>query len=247
MLRMKIKDTVDVNTLLISGGIFSKIANTTDQPFEWLTSEDALILDNNYYLGHSGEKKISPYLRNLIQLEKDEKIDDYLSSLANYLILRFKDKWNKVHKAYIESDYKPLNNYDMDELRTPNLKDTEIIDIDRDNEEKQKTDLTTSTDTDNSADVYGFNSQNPVPSAKATGNNDTTVTGELDDNKVVSHGEEKGSRDTSHTGTETLHREGNIGVTTSQQMLQSELELRKYNFYEEIMKDVDSVLTLSVY
>lgn len=45
----------------------------------------------------------------------------------------------------------------------------------------------------------------------------------------------------------TLTREGNIGVTTSQQMIESELELRKKNLYDIIFKDMDKVLTLRIY
>lgn len=44
-----------------------------------------------------------------------------------------------------------------------------------------------------------------------------------------------------------LTRSGNIGVTTSQQMLESELNIRSYRFFEHIFSDIDSMLTLSVY
>lgn len=44
-----------------------------------------------------------------------------------------------------------------------------------------------------------------------------------------------------------LTRKGNIGVTTSQQMVQSEYDLRKWLFFEEVMLDVDKLLTLSIY
>ena len=45
----------------------------------------------------------------------------------------------------------------------------------------------------------------------------------------------------------TLTRSGNIGVTTSQQMLESEIELRKWNFFERVYNDIDYVLCLSIY
>lgn len=44
-----------------------------------------------------------------------------------------------------------------------------------------------------------------------------------------------------------LTRSGNIGVTTSQQMLQSEIELRKWVFYQSVFDDIDSILTLKIY
>lgn len=45
----------------------------------------------------------------------------------------------------------------------------------------------------------------------------------------------------------SLHRHGNIGVTTSQRMIESELVLRKKNFFEIVFSDIDRLLTLSIY
>lgn len=52
-----------------------------------------------------------------------------------------------------------------------------------------------------------------------------------------------------HNGnsTRTLTRSGNIGVTTSAQMISGEIELWKWNFYESVFADVDKILTLGVY
>lgn len=48
--------------------------------------------------------------------------------------------------------------------------------------------------------------------------------------------------------TRTNKTTGNIGVTTSQQMMQSEVDFwNVYNFREQVMKDVDKLLTLSIY
>ena len=44
-----------------------------------------------------------------------------------------------------------------------------------------------------------------------------------------------------------LTRSGNIGVTTTQQMLTSEIELRKWLYYNSVFNDIDSILTLSIY
>lgn len=47
--------------------------------------------------------------------------------------------------------------------------------------------------------------------------------------------------------THSLTRSGNIGVTTTQQMLQQEIELRRWNYFYNVMADIDALLTLSVY
>lgn len=79
------------------------------------------------------------------------------------------------------------------------------------------------TDMNTSNKVYGFNSPTAIPSS------DQNMSG----SKL--------------TNTTELTRSGNIGVTTSQQMLESEIKLRKWNFIDEIMRDVDSVLCLNIY
>ena len=55
------------------------------------------------------------------------------------------------------------------------------------------------------------------------------------------------SRTSTHTGTEKLQRAGNIGVTLSQQMLESEFKVRQYDFYKELYNDIDSVMCLMIY
>lgn len=56
-----------------------------------------------------------------------------------------------------------------------------------------------------------------------------------------------GTNSESHVTERELTRSGNIGVTTSAQMIQENLELWKWNFFETIMNDVDMFLTVSVY
>ena len=44
-----------------------------------------------------------------------------------------------------------------------------------------------------------------------------------------------------------LRRSGNIGVTTSQMMAESEIKLWQWLFFEEVFKDIDNIFTLSTY
>lgn len=94
--------------------------------------------------------------------------------------------------------------------------------------EKRTPNLTTSGNGSSDADasIYGFNSTEPNDSSK-------------------SHGESESSQ--TITGTDETERTGNIGVTTSQQMLESEFEVRKYDFFKEMFKDIDSILCLKCY
>lgn len=84
------------------------------------------------------------------------------------------------------------------------------------------------TDSGSNGDVSAFNEDTFNPSTKTT--TKTTETG-TDRNA--------GSKDTT--------RSGNIGVTTSQQMLESEIEIRQKNFYTMMYNDIDSILCLKTY
>ena len=91
--------------------------------------------------------------------------------------------------------------------------------------------------------VYGFNSSQAVPTGEqsqgTTGTNTITNTGTVTD---ADSGEDTQTRNY------RLTRTGNIGVTTSQQMLESERKLWLWNFFRDIVfPDVDRILTLRIY
>ena len=92
-------------------------------------------------------------------------------------------------------------------------------------EENQKTDINVDTDEDRAN--FGFNTESVdgVPVAK---------------NGIGQH--TTGDFDKNHR---KLTRSGNIGVTTSQQMIESEIELRRYNIINQIYNDIDNVICLA--
>lgn len=50
------------------------------------------------------------------------------------------------------------------------------------------------------------------------------------------------------TGSHSLSRYGNIGVTTSEQMAQSQIELwQVFDFFQIVFKDIDSIMLLDIY
>ena len=85
--------------------------------------------------------------------------------------------------------------------------------------------------------LYGFNSATEVPVSAS--DSEVTSEGKYADN--YSYGVDK------ETGTRTLTRHGNIGVTTSQMMAQSELDLRKFDFLQYVYKCFEEVLFSKVY
>lgn len=93
--------------------------------------------------------------------------------------------------------------------------------------ETENTQLKTEANVSNANSIYAFNDRDATPTSES--NSKTSTNALLNDN------------------VRELTRKGNIGVTTSQQMINSELELREYNFIETIYSDIDSILTLKIY
>lgn len=134
---------------------------------------------------------------------------------------------SRVYEAYT-TEYKPLDNYSMveDMDYTPKAQQTVK------SSNKSKTDTTTD------VGVYGFNSTVAVPSSTT----DSNTTQLKNDNEMETTTSYDGEKDNTHT-----ERSGNIGVTTSQQMLESEIKLRKLEILELIFQGLDEVICQSVY
>lgn len=107
-----------------------------------------------------------------------------------------------------------------------NISYNPIHNYDMNEEEHVNTDMTV--ESDNTHSIQGFNSTTFKPENQDDG--EVNTTGDAEDNY------------------RTLERSGNIGVTTSQQMLISEIELRDNNIViKRLLEDVASILLLGVY
>lgn len=85
---------------------------------------------------------------------------------------------------------------------------------------------------------------------KSTAESTGKSTGYNSGSLVVTDGAESSANTdtlTEHMSAHTGRLHGNIGVTTSQQMLQSEIDLRKYNWYNEVAKEFANTFTLGVW
>ena len=254
-----------------NGGIFSAMSATA--PWAGVVSADTL--DVAYFGLRSGDKPPSPLVMKLsedgdpLTAEAREKLADIILDLNTP---NFSRLW-----ATLSAQYNPISNYDMtesesethataygktqqrtdnlshghtaSETRTPNLTTT-----DAGTESATRTPNVTETRTPNTTEnqttgIYGFNSSNASNSDTAqkteTGTETRGTTGTDTDTGTVTTSDS--GRDTT-TVTRTLTRSGNIGVTTSQQMLQSERELWAWNFFNDVVfPAVDHVLTLPIY
>lgn len=279
MRRLRIKDLFRNPTLVYNCGIFKFLYDydsnlTTPLLYRFIKSDNYASIDEDYLWNHSAEKCVSPFLERYIKFECESNGWDYyallngeftdtqLTSLLNQLFdfangdtyimeiieNRFASKWNKIWDA-INTAYNPLENYSMEEKRTPDItKETTFDTTDERTPDLTKTtNGTGSTTTDSETGIYGFNSSDSNPSGTIDGNQTDTITDRTETETGTDTSTKTGTITDTETGTDTIERSGNIGVTTSQQMLQSEIEIRQYDFFQGIYKDIDSILCLKSY
>lgn len=136
--------------------------------------------------------------------------------------------WDRVYRAS-QAEYNPIENYDRNELET-------ITGA----ESHSGTDTTTISGTGSGSDntsVAGFDSPTLVP------RDSTTFSNTNSGSEAMAHGERI---DDTHTRTGRIH--GNIGVTTSQQMLEQEMQIAgKLNIYNYIVNEFKQRFCITVY
>ena len=194
-----------------------------DPPWKDVISSVELNLE--YFGNISGSKGISPLVSKMLT---DGILEDSSrQALALLISSKFKVNWMRLWNAEV-AVYDPVHNYDMHEegTRTGNNRN-----------ESHSTDETQHGRSNTSRySHYGFNSQSSNPSDE-----DVTTEGgttNLNRNGSVDYTIDEGT---------TLHRYGNIGVTTNQQMIEAERSIRMWNYFNSVYKDIDSVLAIRIY
>lgn len=233
---------------------------------EFYSSE---VLDFLYFNIHSKYKILSKSIEEIVN-------NDFYSLLISLINNSFAFKWTQLLNSLNNSNYNPIENYSMEEIRTPNLVNETTANTTNNNTITDTNTLsnniannTKSTLSSNISDTINNDVENKTsafdnityqPNTKTTNNttssqettsnsnqestNSQTQTINNTQNQDLSRNE---SMTTTNKGTETLTRKGNIGVTTTQQMIEQELELRKNNLIDIMFNDIDSLLTIDLY
>lgn len=162
------------------------------------------------------------------------------------------DKWVKA----LSIDYNPLENYDRietwNETNKNNGSKTDVVkssiaasDTTRSNGEISDS---TSSDTDNVRSAYNSNQYEPHDASRSSGSSNSNSMNNTTSTSNVSNGSD--SETITSDNSENVHNgriHGNIGVTTSQMMLQSELDIAKFNLIEQITDLFVSEFCILVY
>lgn len=159
-------------------------------------------------------------------------------------------KWERTFKKWIDAlntEYDPLYNYDRHEEwederhNKQDGKDTN--DLTTTNDLKTATNTNASTETERSA--FDSSAYQPLTKETISGDEDDNYT--KDTGTVKNTGDVKRENQEDETGKHVGRMYGNIGVTTSQQMLEAELEIAKWNIYEHIADIFLSEFTIPLY
>lgn len=180
----------------------------------------------------------------LRHFDEGEGISDTdVSTLATLIYSHFQAQWTHLYNDMIAT-YDPIENYNSTETVT----ESREIGTSNTRTEERATSDTETTDRDmstsSSGNVYGFNSTNATPSnsGSSSGTEDTSVTNIGTADASVT---DIGTHDEDNSITRT--RSGNIGVTTSAQMIQGDIDVWRWNYMDGVMRDIANFISLKIY
>ena len=174
----------------------------------------------------------------------------YLKNRITIWSNKYQTNWKKLYDTTV-LEYNPIENYDRMEDWTDT--DDETSTSARDNT-RNTTNTVKSTSTNEVINSVNVTDQNTafnaglVDHAKQITDGDTTENGSITNTETGKDTENEnvnGGRTGRHTRVGRAH--GNIGVTTSQQMIQSERDLVVFNIYDVIAESFIENFCLMVY
>lgn len=230
-------ETLTLNSVYpewVTKGIFSYL-NALEVP--WKNDVSGNQLDIIYHGSRSGNKIIGSLIENY--LDNNTVSDDNKIIIAQAIYTIYIKNWNALYKT-LSLEYNPIENYSMTE--TENVQDTHKGTLESNGNNTNTYTETTIVDNTSNNQLWGFNSTDSVNSDKQTGDTTRDVESTMDSTHKNTDRETKDI-----TSDRTLKRSGNIGVTTSQQMIESERQLWLWNFFESVFSDIDKILVLKIY
>lgn len=217
--------------------IFTRIMTAHEVPWNEDESITGALLDFEYINNQSGDKIVSPAVEKA--LSSGQLSDTSFNTLCDVAWMMYNKRWARLWEI-LTAEFNPIENYSMTDTHTFEHGKIET-NSGTDTTRRTGTDTVTHTG-DNENEVSAFNSSTYEDAAKVTQNTTDLDTRNMDDSLVHGHVVTNSGVDTERTT-----RSGNIGVTTSQQMAQSSIDLWKWNYFYDIFRDVDSIFTLTTY
>ena len=190
--------------------------------------------------GIDKDNLVSDIMRNSGDLYPYHQVPEYLTKNITFWFSRRLFDFERMYEA-LRVEYSPIENYDRKENTTRNYENSGT--------DKESTTLgstTTSTnigsnDNENKVSAYNESDYSNREKDIQSYNSTLTNTGSGTDTTQTEYGLKRKE-------VEDIRVHGNIGVTTSQQMIESEMELRaKYDIYKIISREFEREFLVQVY
>lgn len=209
--------------------------------YRWLNAEDIDLFDAFKSLPEGIDKET---LVNLILTEGGEFEPLYAdANMMKGQIELFVSQHMRTFTKWVKAlsiEYNPIENYDRMEDWTDVNHNIESSTGNSSSNSSGNSNGNNTNNTNNSVSAFDDNSMSPHDSSITSSNSSANSSASSSSNSITN-----GSSDGNSTHTGRTH--GNIGVTTSQQMLQSELDIARFNIYQHICDLFIDELLLAVY
>ena len=189
---------------------------------DWFTSDFAQATDLEYVMQHAGSRIISNFVIRMYEFQKKMTPSDPESTIITTTLMNIA---YVLYNKYFENWKRVYDAMFADYNPIQNYDSTE--EITRSGDDK----VSINTDNKQTSKVSAFN------------------TATLQDNQEVSNSglAVNNYSKTDYNSKVKTTKYGNIGITSSQDMINQEIELRKHNFVELIMTDVDNIFVSDLY
>ena len=202
-----------------------------------------------------GNKLTSQLVEGFVFDDLGVLTNDSLNFLSDIILQKYKSKWDKL-KRINSIDYDPIHNY-LDEWNdsssgiennSSNISKNSNISNTRTDDLSETS--STSSNQNNNNSVFAFNSETAVPTdtSSGTSGDNTTI---ANTGTVTVSGSEYHSdaitEENSNSKTRNGRHSGNIGNITTQQFIREEISTWKWNFVNEVIRDVINEIALPIY
>lgn len=157
---------------------------------------------------------------SLLLITDDDKVLDHIKGgvmQSNFY------KWDKLYDT-LNIEYNPIWNVDGEEVTTV--------------EYGEHTTSNTIGKRNANTVEQGYTFPYDLDNKTQTAENNITVTSDAVNDSSVSN---------QHTDRTTLHRQGNIGVTSTQHLINEERQVALFSFWEVVYKDIIDAITIAYY
>lgn len=179
------------------------------------------------------------YLMWVLRYSNFRYISDDKTKIKSYIDILSKIYSNRFTKSVnaLLIEYNPIENY--------NSTETENIEISGENLNTSEMTTTSSGETSTNSSGETTETLSPYDSENFNNNSKNNSSGNTTESSSTADSSSNTMSGTSsQTNSRTLKRSGNIGVTTSQQMIQSEIELRKNDMINDFFNIVQNYILL---